>query len=208
VHKVAMNAKRPEQYFLQNHGGVYRSDDSGRTWQSIAEGLPADFGFAMVAHPHRPEVIYNFPLVADALRFPPEGRCRVYRSEDAGGSWTGLGKGLPDEGFYSAVMRDAMCADDAEPTGIYFGSRSGQPRRGGQLAAGRRAPAGCVLPARCGDLGGDRSVCRPCFGRSSVVCLHWRRPVRPSARRWMTSVSDTPRWSAGCATSAARCGGT
>jgi photosystem II stability/assembly factor-like uncharacterized protein len=126
VHKVAMNPERPEQYFLQNHGGVYRSDDSGRTWQSIAEGLPADFGFAMVAHPHRPEVIYNFPLVADLLRFPPEGRCRVYRSEDAGDSWTALGKGLPDEAFYSAVMRDAMCADDAEPTGIYFGSRSGE----------------------------------------------------------------------------------
>jgi hypothetical protein len=23
-------------------------------------------------------------------------------------------------------MRDAMCADDADPTGIYFGSRSGE----------------------------------------------------------------------------------
>jgi photosystem II stability/assembly factor-like uncharacterized protein len=80
----------------------------------------------MVAHPHRPDVIYNFPLVADALRFPPEGRCRVYRSEDAGETWTGLSNGLPTDGFFSAVMRDAMCVDDADPAGVYFGSRSGE----------------------------------------------------------------------------------
>ncbi|HEV7973487.1 exo-alpha-sialidase [Amycolatopsis sp.] len=126
VHKVAMNAARPERYFLQNHGGVYRSDDDTATWKSIAGGLPGDFGFAMLSHPRRPDVIYNFPLVADALRFPPEGRCRVYRSEDAGETWTGLSNGLPEGGFFSAVMRDAMCADDADPAGIYFGSRSGE----------------------------------------------------------------------------------
>jgi hypothetical protein len=50
----------------------------------------------------------------------------VYRSEDAGETWTGLTKGLPEGGFFSAVMRDAMCADDADPTGVYFGSRSGE----------------------------------------------------------------------------------
>ena len=31
---------------------------------------------------------------------------------------------LPD-GFYSAVMRDAMCADDGDPAGVYLGSRDG-----------------------------------------------------------------------------------
>ena len=97
-----MNPERPERYFLQNHGGVYRSNDDTATWTSIADGLPGDFGFAMLAHPHRPDVIYNFPLVADVLRFPPDGRCSVYRSDDAG-----VEQG-PD-GFFPAVMRDAMC---------------------------------------------------------------------------------------------------
>jgi hypothetical protein len=50
----------------------------------------------------------------------------VYRSEDAGETWTGSSKGLPEDGFFSAVMRDAMCAEDADPAGIYFGSRSGE----------------------------------------------------------------------------------
>lgn len=125
VHKVAVHPSQPDRFFAQNHHGVYRSDDGATSWQSIAEGLPCDFGFPMVVHPHRPEVIYNFPLQADSMRFPPDGLARVYRSEDAGASWQALGKGLPD-GFWAAVMRDAMCVDDAEPAGVYFGSRTGE----------------------------------------------------------------------------------
>jgi hypothetical protein len=126
VHKIAAHPSRPDRLFAQNHHGVYRSVDSGATWQSIADGLPSDFGFPMVIHPHRPEVIYNFPLVADAQRFPPDGKAQVYRSADAGDSWTALSAGLPQEGFWSAVMRDAMCVDNTKPAGVYFGSRSGE----------------------------------------------------------------------------------
>jgi hypothetical protein len=125
VHKIASNPRAPERFFAQVHHGVYRSEDGAASWESIADGLPSDFGFPMVVHPHRPEVIYNFPLQADAMRFPPEGKCRVYRSEDLGKSWDALGSGLPD-GFWASVMRDAMCADDADPAGVYFGSRTGE----------------------------------------------------------------------------------
>jgi photosystem II stability/assembly factor-like uncharacterized protein len=124
VHKIAQHPDRPERFFAQNHHGVYRSDDGAATWQSIAEGLPSDFGFPMVVHPHRPDVIYNFPLVADASRFAPDGRCAVYRSEDAGKSWDALTDGLPER-FWSGVLRDAMCVDTADPAGVYFGTRSG-----------------------------------------------------------------------------------
>jgi hypothetical protein len=124
VHKVAMHPQAPQRFYAQVHHGVYRSDDGAATWQSIAGGLPSDFGFPMVIHPHRPEVIYNFPLVADAMRFPPSGQCRVYRSSDAGESWEALGAGLPD-GYWAGVMRDAMCVDSSEPAGVYFGSRTG-----------------------------------------------------------------------------------
>ena len=124
VHKIAQHPDRPERFFAQNHHGVYRSDDGGETWQSIAEGLPADFGFPMVAHPHRPDVIYNFPLAADEHRFSPGGKCAVYRSQDAGKSWDALTTGLPED-FWSGVLRDAMCVDNADPAGVYFGTRSG-----------------------------------------------------------------------------------
>lgn len=124
VHKIAQHPDRPERFFAQNHHGVYRSDDGAATWQSIAEGLPADFGFPMVVHPRRPDVIYTFPLTADELRFTPGGRCAVYRSEDAGKSWDALTAGLPEH-FWTGVLRDAMCVDPADPAGVYFGTRSG-----------------------------------------------------------------------------------
>jgi hypothetical protein len=126
VHKVSRHPARPDQMFAQNHHGVYRSDDGGQRWCSIADGLPSDFGFPMVSHPHRPGVIYNFPLSADSRRLPPDNRCRVYRGDDAGASWTALTTGLPQQDFFSVVLRDAMSTDDADPAGVYFGTRSGE----------------------------------------------------------------------------------
>ncbi|MEV0456829.1 WD40/YVTN/BNR-like repeat-containing protein [Catellatospora methionotrophica] len=126
VHKVARDGADPERLYLQNHHGVYRSDDDGQTWTSIADGLPSDFGFAMVAHPRRGGTAWNFPITADALRFPVENRCRVFRTTDAGKTWTPQAYGLPTAPFYPSVLRDAMCADDGDPVGVYFGSRTGE----------------------------------------------------------------------------------
>jgi len=127
VHKVAMAAGRPDQLFAQNHHGVYRSDDGGGTWHSIADGLPSDFGFPMVAHPSEPDTVFNFPLVADGNRIPPDARFRVYRSTDAGKSWEALTNGLPDTPCYSLVLRDAMTADNVtgSAAGVYAGTRDG-----------------------------------------------------------------------------------
>lgn len=124
VHKIARDPVVPERLYLQNHGGVYRSDDEGGSWRSIAEGLPADFGFAVVAHPREGDTLYVFPIQAGEHRYPPEAKARVWRSRDAGQTWEELASGLPDR-FFVAVMRDAMCADDADPTGLYFGARNG-----------------------------------------------------------------------------------
>jgi hypothetical protein len=126
VHKVAHHRDRPERLFAQNHFGVYRSDDRGDSWTAIESGLPSNFGFALVVHPHQTDTIYNFPIKADAERFPPDGKCRVYRSENAGDSWDALDNGLPKDSYYAAVLRDAMIADAADPAGIYFGTRLGE----------------------------------------------------------------------------------
>ena len=64
------------------------------------------------------------PLVADGARIPPEGRARVWRSGDAGESWTPSGRGLPDD-FWAAVMRDAMTTDRGDQAGLYLGARDG-----------------------------------------------------------------------------------
>ena len=125
VHKVAVDASGPDRLYAQNHGGVFRSDDAGASWTSIAEGLPADFGFPIVASPHTPGTAWVIPLVADMQRVPPDGRLRVHRTRDAGETWTELGAGALPDGAWTSVLRDAFCSDQADPTGLYFGTRDG-----------------------------------------------------------------------------------
>ncbi len=126
VHKVAMHPSRPECLFLQNHWGLYRSDDSGENWVDIANGVPSDFGFALITHPKNPDWVYAIPVESDQFRCACDGRLRVYRTRNGGASWEPLVRGLPQKRAYETVLRDAMTADSFDPAGIYFGTRSGQ----------------------------------------------------------------------------------
>ncbi|MFN2399224.1 MAG: WD40/YVTN/BNR-like repeat-containing protein [Gemmatimonadaceae bacterium] len=126
VHKVVQNRKRAARLFLQNHWGLYRSDDWGDTWHDIANGVPSDFGFAMQMHPHDPDTVYIVPLESDQFRCVPEAKLRVYQTRDAGASWKPLSNGLPQRDAYETVLRDALTADSLDPAGIYFGTRSGK----------------------------------------------------------------------------------
>ncbi len=126
VHKVARHPSRPDTLFLQNHWGLYRSDDGGDSWQDIANGVPSDFGFCMAVHPHDPEVVYIVPLEADMYRCTPEGKMRVYRTLDGGKHWEPLTNGLPQKNAHETVLRDALCVDALNPAGVYFGTRSGK----------------------------------------------------------------------------------
>jgi photosystem II stability/assembly factor-like uncharacterized protein len=126
VHKVAQSRQRPERMFLQNHWGLYRSDDRGESWTDIANGVPSDFGFGLAIHPTNPDCTWIVPLESDEFRCTPEGKLRVYRTRDAGASWQPLSNGLPQEDAYETVLRDAVAVDEMTPAGVYFGTRSGK----------------------------------------------------------------------------------
>jgi hypothetical protein len=66
------------------------------------------------------------PLESDEFRCTPEGKLRVYRTRDAGASWQPMASGLPQEGAYETVLRDALATDRLESVGVYFGTRSGK----------------------------------------------------------------------------------
>jgi hypothetical protein len=133
VHKIARHDAAPGRLYMQNHGGwpdrpgigVLRSDDHGRTWRSIAKGLPSDFGFPIVVHPHDPDTVYTMPL-EPASRTCPGGAPAVWRSENGGASWARLARGLPRKQSHFTIQRDAMTADDLRSPALYFGTTTGQ----------------------------------------------------------------------------------
>jgi photosystem II stability/assembly factor-like uncharacterized protein len=126
VHKVAQSKQRPDRLFLQNHWGLYRSDNRGESWTDIANGVPSDFGFPMAIHPADPDSAWIVPLESDQFRCTPEGKLRVYRTRDAGASWQPLTRGLPQDGAYETVLRDGLAVDPLDRPGVYFGTRSGK----------------------------------------------------------------------------------
>jgi photosystem II stability/assembly factor-like uncharacterized protein len=126
VHSIERAATRPERMFMQFHGGVYRSEDAGASWTSIADGLPSDFGFPLALDPADPDSAYVIPLTADVDRVTPEGRVRVYETRDAGAPWTPRGEGLPSEQAYLTILRQAFASTgEGDALELYFGATSG-----------------------------------------------------------------------------------
>jgi photosystem II stability/assembly factor-like uncharacterized protein len=133
VHKIARHPDVPGRLYMQNHGGfpehpgvgVLRSDDHGKTWRSIAKGLPSDFGFPIVVHPHEPDTVYVLPL-APQTRSCPDAAPAVWRSENGGNSWNRLARGFPKKESYFTVLRDAMDIDELASPALYFGTTTGQ----------------------------------------------------------------------------------
>ena len=149
VHKVAPAGGRPDRLYLQNHWGLYRSDDGGDHWVDMANGVPSDFGFPMVAHPRDPDTAWIIPLDSDEFRCTPDGRARVYRTRDAGDSWEPLGAGLPDRDAWLTVLRDGFTSDGLDPAGLYFGTRTGQLYASADEGERWRSLAGWLPPVVC-----------------------------------------------------------
>lgn len=130
VHKVAIDAADPDILWAQNHGGVFRSEDAGDHWANVGHteepgGLPADFGFPIVAHPVDHATAFVFPLESAEYRCSPDGRARVYRTHDGGEIWDELGDGLPARDAHLTVLRDAFSIGSAAPFPLVFGTRTG-----------------------------------------------------------------------------------
>lgn len=124
VHKVVLDPLDPTKLYMQYHGGVRRSTDSGVTWHAIENGLPSNFGFPMVMT-HRGE-LFIAPLKADTTRYFADEVMTVYRSKDRGDSWQPLRNGFPKEPSYAGVLRDSMAVDSLPTPGVYLGTTSGE----------------------------------------------------------------------------------
>ena len=141
VHKIAIHPGRPERLFLQNHWGLYRSDNCAESWTDIANGVPSDFGFTVLVHPRNPDCVYVVPVESDEFRCACDGRLRVYRTRNGGASWEPLVRGLPQKRAYETVLRDAMTAIPSVFTSVHAaGSFLARAMKAGR---GKRYSTGC-----------------------------------------------------------------
>jgi photosystem II stability/assembly factor-like uncharacterized protein len=90
-------------YMAPNNGGVWKSDDYGRTWNPIFDGQPTGSIGALALAPSNPEIIYVGS--GEGLRRPDlsvgDG---IYKSTDGGRSWQHLG--LRDAQQIGAIIVD------------------------------------------------------------------------------------------------------
>jgi photosystem II stability/assembly factor-like uncharacterized protein len=113
--------------YLAGWTGLYRSDDWGASWSSVADGFPREPATALLVVRDAPENLYaiveggiwasvdgarswarrragispaNLNAVTLDMRYPARlwaaGGDRVFRSDDAGASWQGVGRPLPE----------------------------------------------------------------------------------------------------------------
>jgi len=124
-HRLLVHPDRGERLYRQSHTGTWRSDDAGERWTEVTGGLPSDFGYALATDLAHPDTLFCLPEASTQMRFPVDGRLRVYRTEDAGASWQALTNSLPQEHVYCTVLRDGMDTDHQRPLGVFFGTSGG-----------------------------------------------------------------------------------
>ena len=129
------------------------------------------------------------PLVADTDRVTVDGRVRVFGTRDGGKSWATLSSGLPQDGAYLTILRQAFDRDAQGPDlGLYFGATSGDVfgsgDAGGVLVHGPGAAGPRELgPSRLGRGRPPRDV------RGAFIIAPWER----SSRSRSTGTAGAPR---------------
>ena len=127
VHDLQRAPKRPERLFMQFHGGVYRSDDAGRSWTNIGDGLPSRLRLPARRRPRRSRQRVRDPAQGrHGPRHAGGPRARVRdprRRRDAGRR---AATGCPAEHAYLTVLREAFDRrGEGEALELYFGATSG-----------------------------------------------------------------------------------
>ena len=102
-------ADQPDTYFSgYAGGGVWKTTDSGQTWQPIFDGQPAATVGALAVAPSDPQVIYVGTGQPEE-RYDLGAGSGVYRSGDGGKSWRSAG--LQESRHIGAVYVDPRNAD-------------------------------------------------------------------------------------------------
>ncbi|HSJ26178.1 MAG TPA: hypothetical protein VK929_15980 [Longimicrobiales bacterium] len=117
---IAMNPANPDELYAgmwraerkpwtiisgAREGGIYKSTDGGDTWTKLTNGLPSDYTgkISISVSPANPRRVYALLEAGDGTLAMPGGvHGGVYRSDDAGATWTRTSNqaGLINRPFY------------------------------------------------------------------------------------------------------------
>lgn len=136
-HLLAMCRAYPEVLWQQNHCGIFRSVDGGRSWQDVGQKhIPAHFGFAITCDAEHPERAWVAPAVSDEVRVAVDHALCISRTEDGGQTWESLRDGLPQAFSFDLVYRHALISKRNE---IIFGTTTGNLFHSGNLGSSWQA---------------------------------------------------------------------
>ncbi len=115
-------------YMAAVNGGVWKTTDFGNTWNPIFDDQPSGSVGALAVAPSDPNIIYVGS--GEGLQRPDlatgDG---IYKSTDAGKTWTHLGseKGVPDKGsLRDAQQITAILVDPKDPNRVFVAA-AGHP---------------------------------------------------------------------------------
>ena len=112
---------QPDTFYIgAAGGGVWKTDDAGRTWHSLFDRQPASSVGALAVAPSNPNVIY-VGTGQVAARYDVAAGNGVYRSDDAGRHWQHVG--LDDSRHIGKILVDPQHPDTVlvGALGHYFG---------------------------------------------------------------------------------------
>jgi photosystem II stability/assembly factor-like uncharacterized protein len=109
MHSIQVDPDNPDRIFAAvSAGGVYRSEDAGRSWEAINSGVRAEF--LPDTQPEAGQCVHSVRLhPGQRRRLYQQNHCGTYRTDDAGDTWIEITDGLPSDFGY------VMGIDPADP---------------------------------------------------------------------------------------------
>lgn len=105
---------------------LYKSNDSGDSWQPIALEFEKEYSVPLTMHPRKSSVLYSAVAHGNPgswQRRPTGAESSMIRSTDGGETWHELQDGLAEA---SKDFPQAIIVDQTNPDQLYMGTRRGQ----------------------------------------------------------------------------------
>jgi photosystem II stability/assembly factor-like uncharacterized protein len=116
IFSLTSSASAPEVILGGSPQSLYRSADGGNSWTPATIGLPSNaYVETVVLSPSNPLVAYAAPVISGTVGTPPQ-TFGVYRSNDAGLTWSPVNTGIEDRAI------GAIEVDPSDSQLVYIGT--------------------------------------------------------------------------------------